>query len=93
MEPVHVFHSFILLGYGLDMMSYLPFFITCRIGCKLGQISIIFAKVSFAVDIILSQVDRFIALYLNIRYNDIMTTRRALDICLTRFINIITKWD
>ena len=71
-------------GFGMDILSYLPFLVDHPTGCKIGQISVMFTKLSSSLDIIVSQVDRFLALFLNLRYKDLMTSQRAVDISLTR---------
>ena len=53
--------------------------------CKISILLALFFKLSMSIDLIICQIDRFLALYLNAKYNNFMTAQIALDICLTRF--------
>ena len=61
--------------------------------CKISILLALFFKLSMSIDLIICQIDRFLALYLNAKYNNFMTAQIALDICLTRFRLFIVKGE
>ena len=104
LEPIHVFELNNLSNWSLMAVSNILttfdiFFLDSDVFCPIVHFFLYFIRFSFYVGIILTQIDRFLALYWNVKYKSRVTKDDALK---TVFISkvvlfiitfLVMKWD
>ena len=96
LEPVHIFEINTLVDKCLLLLNLgLRHFFGHQLGykslfCKISTVITFASRLSFYLDICWTQIDRFLALYLNIEYKERVTNNKALvTIIITKVLNLI----
>ena len=96
LEPVHIFEINTLVDECLMIFNLaLRHFVGDQLGyeslfCRISTLITFAARLSFYLDICWTQIDRFLALYWNIKYMELVTNNKALVvITITKVLNLI----